>query len=344
MENLINVYMKYLTKTLVKIALMCFKDESFVESKIERYVKTYIDNRYYNIFHTVDDNSTYNLKVLEEEFNGLTIELLDEYSDYELIDSNEKYSENVAIIKSLTSFCLDLVKVDDLKFKNDYYHDINNIFRKYDVNVKYINKVMKKFVDRSQKFLSLEDSYFSISYDKISNVDNCLMVKLNHNIDVLEEYRWVLIDRVFIDERLDLNKWCISLQKFSLFLLNSVFNKKVVSDKYFIDLDGDFITRKVVNEKLSTVLDNPILRKNLVLVIPFDELKANKDVIEQLGYTLCVKINLEHIADIGTKIEAAKNLGTSYILVSDYKDRDADYIKQYRISDDEPLLIYKEVE
>ena len=122
--------MKYLTKTLVKVALVCFKDESFVESKVERYVTTYIDNRYYNIFHTVDDNSSYNLKVLEEEFNGLTVELLDEYSDYELIDSNEKYSENVEIIKNLTSFCLDLVKVDDLKFKVDYYYDINNIFSK----------------------------------------------------------------------------------------------------------------------------------------------------------------------------------------------------------------------
>ena len=277
------------------------------------------------------------MKVLEEEFNGLTVELLDEYSDYELIDSNEKYSENVEIIKNLTSFCLDLVKVDDLKFKVDYYYDINNIFSKYTSKVKYINKIMKKFVDRSNKFLTLEDSYFSISYDKISNVDNCMMIKLNHNIDVLEEYRWVLIDRVFIDERLNINKWCVSLQKFSLYLMNSVFNKKVVADKYFLDLDGDFITRKVINKELSTVLDNPILKKNLVLVISYDELKANREIIDELGYTLCVKINLEHVADISTKIEAANGLGTSYVLVSDYKDRDADYIKQYRTLDDRPL-------
>lgn len=344
MDNLINVYMNYLTKTMVKIALVCFKDEEFVEKRIERFVRTYIDNRYYNIFHTVDDNSTYSLEVLNEEFDGLVVELLDDYSDYELLESNDKYTENVEIIKKLKDFALDVVKIDDLKFNDNYHTEINNIFRKYDVSVKYINKIMKKFVDRSNKFLSLDDSYFTMTYDKISNVDNCKMIKIDHKINLLNNYRWVLIDRVYADSRLNIDKWSVSLQKFSLFLLNEIFNNRSINDKYYLNLDSDFIVRKNLNGELSTLLNNPILKKYLILIIPFDTLKANRELIDSLGYELCVNINLEHISDISVKLDSAVNMKCRDILISGYKERDYEYIKNYRTAEDKSLLIYKEVE
>jgi len=344
MNNLINVYMNYLTKSMVKIALVCFKDEDFVRGRIERFVKTYIDNRYYNIFHTVSDNSVYNEKVLKKEFAGLLVELLEDYKDYELLEDNKKYVENLDIINKINDFAFDLVKVDDLKFDNNYHHYTGNIFSKYNVNIKYINKIMKKLVDRTNKILSFEDRYFTMNYDKISNVDNCMMLRIDHKINILNDYRWVLIDRVYCDDRLNIDKLIVSLQKFSLFLLNEVLNNRVISNKYYLNLGNNFIVRKNINQTLSMILDNPLLRKYLILVIPFDVLSVNRELIDSLGYELCVNINLEHVNDISVKLDSAVNMRCSDILVSGYKQKDYDYIKNYKTASEKSLLIYEEVE
>ena len=136
---------------------------------------------------------------------------------------------------------------------------------------------MKKFVDRVDKFLSLDDSYFTITYDKISNVDNCRMIRIEHKINLLNNYRWVLIDRVFTDNRLNIDKWSVSLQKFSLFILNEILNNRSIND-------------------------------------------------------------------ISVKLDNAVNMKCRDILISGYKDRDYEYIKNYRTAEDKSLLIYKEVE
>ena len=171
-----------------------------------------------------------------------------------------------------------------------------------------------------------------------------MMLKIDHKINMLNNYRWVLIDRVYADDRLNIDKWCVSVQKFSLFLLNEIFNNRSINDKYYLKLDSDFIVRKNLNEELSTILNNPILKKYLVLVIPFDILKGNRELIDTLGYELCVNVNLEHISDISLKLDAAVNMKCRDILISGYKERDYEYIKNYRTAEDKSLLIYKEVE
>ena len=344
MNNLINVYMDYLTKTLVNVTFACFEDNKFIKTTIEKFIRTYIDNRYNHIFHTVDDNSTYSMEVLQQEFDGLLVELLEDYKDYELVDSNNQYTKNIEMIKQLKNFAFDLIKIDDLKFRADYYHEINNIFRPYNVNIRTINRIMKRFIDRSNKFLELDDRYFSIKYDKISNVDNCLMVNIKYEIDLLNSYRWFLIDEVFGDDRLGIDKYKVILQKFSLYLLNNLFRNKELENNYFMMLDESFVVRKNINKDIETILDNPILRNYLILVVPFDVLKENRDIIDALGYRICVNLDLGHINDITTKLDNAVNMKYDYILISGYKDKDYEYIKNYKTLDEKSLLIYEEGE
>ena len=107
MKNLIDIFISYKTNCLIKYGLLIYnKDNKFIRDVFATYFKTYIDNYYYDIFHTVDVLE-FNEEVLKKEFTGCMEELLDEYRNYELQVSNEEYSNNVKIIKELKDISYD---------------------------------------------------------------------------------------------------------------------------------------------------------------------------------------------------------------------------------------------
>ena len=118
MNNLIDIFISYKTNCLIKYGLLIYnKDNKFIKDVFATYFKTYIDNYYYDIFHTVDVLE-FNEEVLKKEFIGCMEELLDEYRNYELQVSNEEYSNNVKIIKELKDISYEITKMDLLNYKD----------------------------------------------------------------------------------------------------------------------------------------------------------------------------------------------------------------------------------
>ena len=118
MKNLIDIFISYKTNCLIKYGLLIYnKDNKFIRDVFATYFKTYIDNYYYDIFHTVDVLE-FNEEVLKKEFTGCMEELLDEYRNYELQVSNEEYSNNVKIIKELKDISYEITKIDLLNYKD----------------------------------------------------------------------------------------------------------------------------------------------------------------------------------------------------------------------------------
>ena len=71
--------MNYKTSRLKKYGLVIMHShDEFLEKTLIRYIKTYINCFYYNIFDTVNATVCDN-NVLREELNGKRLEMLDEY-------------------------------------------------------------------------------------------------------------------------------------------------------------------------------------------------------------------------------------------------------------------------
>ena len=57
MDNLINVYMNYKVNHLTKCGILIYgRDSKFIRRVFSGYIRTYIDNYYYETFNTIDDN------------------------------------------------------------------------------------------------------------------------------------------------------------------------------------------------------------------------------------------------------------------------------------------------
>ena len=343
MDNLINVYMDYMVKTYGRIAVVYFSSEQyFVEVNTSRFINTYIDNYYYGIKHTVKDDSLFGIGVLEKEFDGLLEELIDDYKGYELVDDNSLYTKKVKMLKEIRNFSLDLVKLDKIKFNNTWKDDIKDIFKNYDINIDEVTKIYENYLDRINKYLSMGDNFYTLSLDRIDNGDKCYLLRLNDNIDVLRKYKRFMIDEVFHDDRLDFNRWKMLIQKFSLLMLNDLVRDKQIDRNYYLSLDKDIFKRGIINEELVKLLDNSFIRKHLILLLPFDVIHSYRDKLEKLNYDLCIKVDFTFINDIGSKLEACKNLECKDTLVCGWKERDYDYIKGYQTLKGKSLLIYKE--
>ena len=343
MDNLINVYMNYMVKSYSRIAVVYFKEEQyFIEKNAARFMETYVDNNYYGIKHTVKDNSLFGIGVIEKEFDGLLEELLDDYKDYELVDDNQLYKKKVKMLHELRDFSLDLIKLDKIRFNNNWKEDVKLIFVKYDIDINKVIKIFENYLERTNKFIGMNDDYYTLTLDRIDNREKSYMVKLNDKIDVLRKYKRFMIDEVFRDDRLDLDKWKITIQKFSLMMLNDMIRGKNVDRVYYLSLDKDVFKRGVFNEDIKNLLDNPFIRQHLCLLLPFDVIHSYRDKLDELSYDLCIKVDFSFISDIGAKIDACNKLHCKETLLSGWKERDFEYLKGYRFLDGRSLLIYKE--
>ena len=115
-----------------------------------------------------------------------------------------------------------------------------------------------------------------------------------------------------------------------------------IERKYYLSLDKDVFKRGILDESLVKVLDNEFLRQHLTLILPFDLINSSKDKLKGLKYNLCIKVDFTYINDLGQKLEACKNLECSETLICGWKERDFDYLKEYKFLDGKSLLIYKE--
>ena len=118
MNNLISIYLNYKIQRLIEYGIFLLEEDSpFIRKVFHEYFSIYVDNYYYNLFYTVE-TSSYSSEILAKEFQGIMVEMLDDYRQYELQESNQEYADHIQTIKSLKDFSLDILKIESLTIKN----------------------------------------------------------------------------------------------------------------------------------------------------------------------------------------------------------------------------------
>lgn len=341
MNNLITIFMNYKIERLVQYGIFLLKEDTpFLRNVLKEYFTVYVDNYYYNVFHTIDDTK-YTKENLEKEFTGIMQEMLYDYLEYELVESNEEYHNHVQSIKDLREICLEIIKIDSLEISRKEevtpivtnFINENEYFRKQieENRISKFAKLVRETFQNTTKLLHLEDHYFVLKQQSFCDEEKVKYFSLDSHINILHNYRKSMVTRVFNKDELDRQKMECIIQKVSLFILKNILEKKEVPT-IIIELRDSFIKRGRIEDDIYNLLDNPLFRQYVVLGVSYNIYANQKDAFGDDFSFACIQ-DFVHINDIYQKIDTISKEGVfSYIVVSDYKYKDRDYFTKYENS------------
>lgn len=350
--DLITEFLNYKIKRLRGFASLFFVgyNTSFVSYNLTRFFETYINTHYYHILATLDSSDSYDLDTVYEEFLGLKEELLDIYSGYELEVSDEEYKNGRLAISDMVDICMFICKLDKYKFSSrdgigdefnkfiSEYPDMkdrlgNNIF-------KLISKLRENYSAVNKTFKD-DNPYFVIDYSKKFLEDEVCLVDLRHNVKTLQSnYKEVLVEKVYSSEVLIVDKCFTLFWKLSKEILRRVVNDLEIP-KYLVIIDDKLFQRNNMN--MFSMINNPIMKRYVTLVISYNSYGYHRDFIFDLGFRIACIQDLSHIPDAVDRINSIDSEGVfDYIIVTDYKEKDEETIRKYQCRDGVGFFITKE--
>ena len=89
--NIIEEYIHYKKKRMLKYALLFFADSKFIDEVLERIILLYTNFIFYHEMETLDVCDTFDMDHFQLELDGLKVELLEDYQEQELSVPNEEF-------------------------------------------------------------------------------------------------------------------------------------------------------------------------------------------------------------------------------------------------------------
>ena len=350
MNNLITIFLNYKINRLVAYAkFMTENQDDFTQSVFHEYFHTYVDNYYYHVFHTIDDNEEYSIDNLKKELKGIMEEMLDDYRSYELLVSNEEYTEHCQKIRELNPICFEIIKIDSLSF--DYKEDVSVKINAFLDENEVLNKLVKdrrnklislvrETYQNSLKLLNYEENYYQIEEYKFEGKEDKVFYKLVPSIKALDVYRTTTVYKVYQHKDLSRLKIRCLIQKVSFFLLKSVLDKKKIP-LIFIEFPDAVIHRGKIDDEIFDLIDNPLFRRYVIICVSFATYQAQEGAFVEDYQFACIQ-DFSHISDVYQKTDSIRQEGVfRYLVVSDCKYNNRDYFLGYH-SDSMEVLVFEE--
>lgn len=352
-DNLMNYYMNYKTNRLKKYGLVIMHSEDeFLKETFANYLKTYINCYYYSIFDAVYSN-TCDDDIIKLELDGKRLEMLDDLSTYELIDSNEVFAIKLAYINEAYYVTLFLTSLDQMRVDNK--EDISTtleqllksnpkIKEKLGTKVSNLETLLKETYNTLNKFFKNTDNYYLLDYQLYKDQENLVKIVLTSSITMLQDnYKSSLLERVYREDKLKKDKEDLLIRKFIKQLIFDVYNGRKIYDKYFIELDDYLFTNKKDIENFLEMLNNPFIKRYLVLGISNNNYISCQSIFKKYNYSLACIQDFSHINDVSNKLN---NIDTGnvydYVIVSSYKTKDLNDIMKYTCINLKGILFDKE--
>jgi len=329
--------MNYQIKQLIAYATLIYGDErDFVKTCLEGYFKNYIDNYYYEIFHTVEQG-VYNEEVLRLEFKGIMEEMLDDYLEFELQVSNEEYTRNCRAIQELRDIAFEVTGFDRLELKDgdDIHLKVEEFVRCNPLlnelaskNISKLSSLVKETFQTNKKLLELDDTYFELEKVPFVGSKKEGFLRLKERIKVLDNYKKTMVMKVYGEPKFDSKKLECLIQKVSLVILKGVLNHEKI-ERIFIELSDKVISRGRINTKIFKLIDNPLFRKYVVLCVNYNTYLNQKNAFSEDFDFGCIQ-DFSHIYDVYAKVDTIYNEGIfNYLIVSNCRSKDRDFFLEY---------------
>lgn len=336
--NVITGFINYKINYLTQCGLLFFEDldQEFIFKHLNQYITAYVNSYYYHKSETFDKLDKVNEDIILKELFAKRVELLDVFCEYELEMDNHLYFNFKKALIEMVEIVFFLSKVDRLRFdsKDDLEVRFNQLME-YNPKIKErlgnnLIKLFLKVKDNYNKELKIltPTGFYKTDYSKFID-NNLIYVSLYHDISILKtNYRNIFVDRVYKDNKYNLDKVSCLIWNISISILENIINGNTI-DKYLIDIPDNLIYRNKF--LLEEEFNNSLLKENVILVFNNNTYKDNMEIIKSLNHKVACSVDLSHINDVVDKlnqIEAMANF--EYIFVTDYKDKDEDLIKNFK--------------
>lgn len=280
------------------------------------FINTYINAKYYNYFGDKDIESTNRSSILKNKkvINKVASELISDYKG-----KNKKYAEIVETYNNVFILIASLESakdsIEEVKVRNEFYKkEIAKFYKMLDPQkdaqiVSKIVRIQKKYDDTFAYFLKrLETNMFDLKINKISNKKDMFGLALEHNISFSKVYSDYAIDKTYTEGIVAEDKMLVLFNLLSMQLIKDMvlanFNRK-----YILYIPKTLYTKEKKFEKLLRAIDDKYAKDNVLILITFEDLLANKQFLKKvrkMGYKFALVFNKETIIK-------EKNRGDLYI-------------------------------
>ena len=331
--NMIEEYISYKKKRMLKYALLFFDDSQFIKDILERILVLYTNFIFYHQLETLEVCDVFDMNQFQLELDGLKVELLEDYQDQELAVSNEEYTTNRKMIIDSFEVMKFLCEVDftfpfDETVSEEYLRDS---FHKNEMLSKLIGSsthdlamLYKETKKTEEKFFKEDNDYYGISFIKLDQA--LYYTTLVSQIKLLDiHYKPHLVKRVFQQDKLHKDKLEILIQKLSMHLLLRFLRKEEI-DQYIVLIHSNLFMRG--HFVLEEQFNNPFLKRYLILMCSYDTYQKHSEFFDP--YRLCCHLDLKYINDVNEKLNILNSLHIyEYVIIYDFKDKDYDAIDRY---------------
>ncbi len=349
MNNLISIFMNYKIERLVEYGVFLLDEDSpFIRKIFGEYFSVYVDNYYYHVFHTIDDG-VYSDQNLKLELKGIMEEMLDDYLQYELVESNEDYQAHVHIIRKLKDFSYEVLKIDSLEISNreevtskvaEFVQNNSWFQKKIGDRLSKFTKLIRETFQTNHKLLSYEGHYFEVVKHSFEGHDDVYYYDLESRINILNHYRKSMVSRVYQEDGLAKAKLECMIQKISLKILKGFLEHQDLPI-FIIELKDLFIKRGQIIDEVYDLIDNPLFRHYVTLGVSYNIYQSQKDAFLEDFHFACIQ-DFSHINDVYTKVDTISKDGIfDYTIVSDCKYKDRDFFLQYE-NEAMDVLVFEE--
>lgn len=337
MNNIVNSYKKFKIYYLEKLGKILYNSKYPEALEIlDRYITNYFNAKFYNIYETVEDGTPFSFEVLNEEYNGLEVELL------------ETYGELIKQVKEIKKVAYFICNLDGI------YQSEEEIEKLIDEEVskdKYIQTILgnkkenfiKEFINMSRKENKILESNLNEFFELTSHQqDNLAIIDMNYSIKLLSSYRKTLVNQVYKDQKLYLKKSINILEKIAFKILKDKCLGLDDKLRYIVLLDNPAIVDGDFAKEIKEIVNDGLIAKKLGIALSDDVLLSRDKVFKNTVKLSCYR-DMTYVNDIEKKFSTVLALPIEYFIITSYKTkREADIISY--ADTDNRIIIYEEDE
>lgn len=337
MNNIVNSYKKFKIYYLEKLGKILYNSKYPEALEIlDRYITNYFNAKFYNIYETVEDGTPFSFEVLNEEYNGLEVELL------------ETYGELIKQVKEIKKVAYFICNLDGI------YQSEEEIEKLIDEEVskdKYIQTILgnkkenfiKEFINMSRKENKILESNLNEFFELTSHQqDNLAIIDMNYSIKLLSSYRKTLVNQVYKDQKLYLKKAINILEKIAFKILKDKCLGLDDKLRYIVLLDNPAIVDGDFAKEIKEIVNDGLIAKKLGIALSDDVLLSRDKVFKNTVKLSCYR-DMTYVNDIEKKFSTVLALPIEYFIITSYKTkREADIISY--ADTDNRIIIYEEDE
>lgn len=271
MNNIIEKYLDFSSKTLTKYFKLIFKNKLKIKD-IQVIIKKYHEIRYYNYYN---EN---NLQIKQSINNNLKNNLK------EFISFSKYDQKQFKLLNNLVYNVLTLDNIQDEKNINITITNILNIYYKlYDKELDTKEELITLVHDNKKRRINYLKSFktnkFMVKYEKLNN--KIYYTTLEYNINFPSIYSNFAIKRVYNSEVINEQKMFILYNLITLKVLNGLINYDF-KNKYIVTYPITLLSKEDKNKRFLNLIDNDILKDRFLIEFDYKLYLEYKDYIIDL--------------------------------------------------------------